>query len=56
MDVPGSDRLPSLLPGASRLVEVTATDLAEEGVLNIRAASDGLILEVVDLNGPALLP
>jgi hypothetical protein len=45
-----------LLPGASRLVEVTATALAEEGVLNIRDASDGLILEVVELNGPGLLP
>jgi hypothetical protein len=45
-----------LLPGASRLVEVTATDLAEEGVLNIRDASDGLILEVADLNGPGVLP
>jgi hypothetical protein len=44
-----------LLAGASRLVEVTATDLAEEGVLNFRDASDDLILEVVELNGPGLL-
>jgi archaellum component FlaF (FlaF/FlaG flagellin family) len=45
-----------LLPGASRLVEVTGTNLAGDGVLNIRDASDGLILEVVDLNGPLVLP
>ncbi len=45
-----------LLPGASRLVEVTGTNLAGNGVLNIRDASDGLILEVVDLNGPLVLP
>jgi hypothetical protein len=45
-----------LLPGASRLVEVTATALAEEGLLNIRDANDDLILEVVELNGPGLLP
>jgi len=45
-----------LLPGASRLVEVTGTNIAGDGVLNIRDASDGLILEVVDLNGPLVLP
>jgi hypothetical protein len=45
-----------LLAGASRVVEVTATDLAREGVLNFRDASDDLILEVVELNGPDILP
>jgi hypothetical protein len=44
-----------LLPGATRLVEVTGTNLAGDGVLNIRDASDDLILEVVDLNGPLVL-
>jgi hypothetical protein len=37
-------------------IPVIATADAEEGVLNIRDASDDLILEVVELNGPGLLP